>query len=54
MENTQANTKSPKLKVDFKYRKYATESRKTSIAKFWLKKGSGKIYVNGNLFNEYF
>ena len=26
---------------------YATGRRKTSIAKIWLKKGSGKIYVNG-------
>ena len=34
--------------------KYATGRRKKSIAKVWLKKGSGKIYVNGKLFNEYF
>ena len=34
--------------------KYATGRRKTSIAKVWLKKGSGKIYVNGKLFNDYF
>ncbi len=27
---------------------------KKSIAKVWLKKGTGKIYVNGKLFNEYF
>ena len=54
MENTQINTKSPKLKLDFKESKYATGRRKTSIAKVWLKKGSGKIYVNGKLFNEYF
>ncbi len=54
MENTQINTKHPKLKLDFKDSKYATGRRKTSIAKVWLKKGSGKIYVNGKLFNEYF
>ena len=30
------------------------EEEKTSIAKVWLKKGSGKIYVNGKLYNEYF
>ena len=54
MENVQVNTKSPKLKLDFKDSKYATGRRKTSIAKVWLKKGSGKIYVNGKLFNEYF
>ena len=46
--------KKPKLKLDFKDSKYATGKRKTSIAKVWLKKGSGKIYVNGKLFNEYF
>ena len=54
MENTQENLKPSKLKLDFKESKYATGRRKTSIAKVWLKKGSGKIYVNGKLFNEYF
>jgi len=54
MENTQTTTKTPKLKLDFKDSKYATGRRKTSIAKVWLKKGTGKIYVNGKLFNEYF
>ena len=54
MENTQSTSKSPKLKLDFKDSKYATGRRKTSIAKIWLKKGSGKIYVNGKLFSEYF
>ena len=46
--------KSKKIKLDFKDSKYATGRRKTSIAKVWLKKGSGKIYVNGKLFNKYF
>ena len=54
MESTQSNTKTPKLKLDFKDSKYATGRRKTSIAKVWLKKGTGKIYVNGRLFSEYF
>ena len=54
MENIQSTDKKPKLKLDFKDSKYATGRRKTSIAKVWLKKGSGKIYVNGKLFNEYF
>ena len=54
MENPQPNLKTPKLKLDFKDSKYATGRRKTSIAKVWLKKGSGKIYVNGKLYNEYF
>ena len=54
MENTQQNIKQQKLKLDFRDSKYATGRRKTSIAKVWVKKGSGKIYVNGKLFNEYF
>ena len=54
MESSQENNKTIKIKLDFKDSKYATGKRKTSIAKVWLKKGSGKIYVNGKLFNEYF
>ena len=54
MENTQINNKPPKLKLDFKDSKYATGRRKTSIAKVWVKKGSGKIYVNGKLYSDYF
>ena len=54
MENAQSNNNKSKLKLDFKDSKYATGRRKTSIAKVWLKKGSGKIYVNGKLFNDYF
>jgi len=50
----QVGTKKPKIKLDFKDSKYATGIRKKSIAKIWLKKGTGKIYVNGKLFNEYF
>ena len=49
---TQSNLK--KIKLDFKDSKYATGRRKKSIAKVWLKKGSGKIYVNGKLFSDYF
>ena len=54
MENIQSNIKTAKLKLDFKDSIYATGRRKTSIAKVWVKKGSGKIYVNGKLYNEYF
>ena len=54
METAQSNLKTPKIKLDFKDSKYATGRRKTSIAKVWLKKGSGKIYVNGKLYSEYF
>ena len=41
-------------KLDFKESKYATGKRKRSIAKIWLKKGSGKIVVNGKNYNDYF
>ena len=54
MENTQTSTKTTKLKLDFKDSKYATGRRKTSIAKVWVKKGTGKIYVNGKLMEDYF
>ena len=43
-----------KNKLDFKDSKYATGRRKTSVAKVWLKKGSGKIYVNGKSYENYF
>ena len=46
--------KSKKIKLDFKDSKYATGRRKTSIAKVWLKKGTGKIHVNGKNYNSYF
>ncbi len=52
METTQSTSK--KIKLDFKDSKYATGRRKTSIAKVWLKKGSGKIYVNGKNYENYF
>ena len=45
---------SKKIKLDFKDSKYATGRRKRSIARVWLKKGSGLIYVNGKKINEYF
>ena len=40
--------------TNFKDSKYATGRRKKSIAKVWLKKGSGKITVNGKNYEEYF
>ena len=46
--------KNKKVKLDFKDSKYATGRRKTSIAKVWLKKGSGKIFINGKNYNDYF
>ena len=49
-----ATKKISKIKLDFKDSKYATGKRKTSIAKIWLKKGTGKIYVNGRNYQDYF
>ena len=45
---------SKKIKLDFKESKYATGRRKRSIAKVWVKKGSGNIHVNGKKMNDYF
>ena len=52
---SQINTEvKKKIKLDFKEAKYATGRRKKSIAKVWLKKGSGSMYINGKKMNEYF
>ena len=48
LENTRID------KVDFKESKYSTGKRKSSIARIWLKKGTGHIYVNGRKMNDYF
>ena len=53
---TQFNSKpsTKKIKIDFKEGKYATVKRKKSIARVWLKKGSGVFYVNGKTMLDYF
>ena len=43
-----------KINIDFKDSKSATGRRKRSIARVWVKKGSGKIYVNGKEMAQYF
>ena len=53
-ENQSIINSSEKIKLDFKEAKYATGRRKRSIAKVWLKKGTGKIFVNGKNFENYF
>ena len=50
--NTEPNNK--KIKLDFKDSKYATGRRKKSVAKVWLKKGSGNIHINGKTMVDYF
>ena len=52
LENNQKGTQ--KIKLDFKDAKYATGRRKRSIARVWIKKGSGKIFVNGKAMIQYF
>ena len=55
METTNINKNlSNKIKLDFKDSNYATGRRKRSIARAWIKKGSGKIFVNGKDMNQYF
>ena len=51
--NTESNNKT-KLKLDFKDSKYSTGRRKKSIAKVWVKKGTGNIFVNGKTMVNYF
>ena len=53
---TQLNTepKNKKIKLNFKDSKYATGRRKKSVAKVWLKKGSGNIHINGKTMVDYF
>jgi len=55
MENLNTTTTNTReIKLNFKDSKYATGRRKRSIAKVWVKKGSGNIYVNGIKMNDYF
>ena len=55
METTAINKNtSNKIKLDFKESNYATGRRKRSIARVWIKKGTGKIYVNGKDMIQYF
>jgi len=55
METTATNPeKTKKIKLNFTDSKYATGRRKRSIAKVWVKKGSGSIYVNGKKMINYF
>jgi len=55
LTNLASNQKgTQKIKLDFKDAKYATGRRKRSIARVWIKKGSGKIFVNGKEMIQYF
>ena len=54
--DTQLNSEpiNNKVKLNFKDSKYATGRRKKSIARVWLKKGTGNIQINGKRMDEYF
>jgi len=55
MENTENISEIIKeVKLDNKQRVYATGKRKNSIARVWLKRGSGSISVNGKTLDNYF
>ena len=63
MENTEIKTEAVAApvevievlpKIDSLGRSYATGKRKNSIARVWLKKGSGSILINGKSMKEYF
>lgn len=50
----QASVAPAKPKLDAKGRAYATGRRKNAIARVWVKRGAGKITVNGKAINIYF
>lgn len=52
LENISENN--TELKLDTKQRAYATGKRKNSIARVWLKRGSGTISINGKSLDKYF
>ena len=55
MENTENILEnSIEVKLDNKHRAYATGKRKNSIARVWIKRGSGSITINGKALNMYF
>ncbi len=51
MENVEIQTEN---NLDNKERAYATGRRKNSIARVWLKRGEGKIQINGKSLDRYF
>lgn len=51
---TGAEAKPREPKLDKLGRAYGTGRRKESVARVWLKRGSGKVVVNGKAQEEYF
>ena len=54
METTQVEKKTNKMNLDFIESNYATGRSKESVARVWIKKGTGKIFVNGKTMIDYF
>ena len=54
MENTQVEKNIGKMKLDFKESNYATGRRKESVARVWIKTGTGKVSINGKNSDKYF
>lgn len=52
--NTEGSNEVRKPKKDDLGRSYATGKRKSSVARVWIKPGSGKVIVNGKSMEEYF
>ena len=52
--SSQPSVENKDINLSFKDSKYATGRRKKSIARVWLKKGSGVIHVNGKKMSDYF
>ena len=48
------NKEPAKPKLDSKGRSYGTGKRKSSVARVWVSRGSGKIIVNGRDIADYF
>lgn len=47
-------TEERKPKLDAQGRAYGTGRRKNAVARVWLKRGTGKIVVNGKTLDQYF
>ena len=41
-------------KIDAQGRAYSTGKRKDAVARVWVKRGAGRITINGKAYNEYF
>ena len=52
--NATAPAAPAKPKVDAKGRAYATGRRKNAVARVWIKRGTGKVTVNGKVIEAYF